>query len=63
LRVKDLLESGVTALGLVALGDRGAASWDRRVAGTLASLGMPIGAMTPRELAAWVAEHVRRGNT
>lgn len=62
-RVKDLLDAGVTVLGLVALGEGASAGWDRRVAGTLSALGMPIGAMTPHELAAWVGEHVRRGNT
>lgn len=62
-RVKDLLDAGVTVLGLVALGDKGAGGFDRRVTGALAALGMPIAAMTPRELAAWVGRHVRGGET
>lgn len=62
-RVKDLLDAGVTVLGLVALGDKGAGGFDRRVTGALTSLGMPIGAMTPRELGAWVGRHMRGADT
>jgi len=60
-RVSDLLDAGVTMLGLVALGRAEAGGYDRRVTDALASLGMPIGAMTPRELAEWVGRHVRGG--
>jgi len=60
-RVKDLLESGVKVLGLVALGRQAAPSYDRRVTSALAAIGMPIEAMTPRELARWVGHHVRGG--
>jgi hypothetical protein len=59
--VKDLLDAGVKMLGIAALGRAGAPASDERVAGALVALGMPIGAMTPRELAAWVGKHVRGG--
>jgi uncharacterized protein with von Willebrand factor type A (vWA) domain len=60
-RVKDLVDAGVTMLGIAALGVAGAPSWDRQVAGALSGLGMPVAAMTPREVAAWVGRHVRGG--
>lgn len=60
-RVKDLLESGVKVLGLVALGRQATPSYDRRVTAALAAIDMPIEAMTPRELARWVGHHVRGG--
>jgi Mg-chelatase subunit ChlD len=60
-RVKDLVESGVKVLGLAALGSDGAPDYDKQVAKTLVSLGMPIAAMTPEKLAEWVASHVRGG--
>ncbi|UQA59092.1 VWA domain-containing protein [Polyangium aurulentum] len=60
-RVKDLVDAGVKMLGIASLGRGGAPDCDQRVAGALAALGMPIGAMTPRELAAWVGKHVRGG--
>ncbi len=62
-RAKDLLDAGVTVLGLVALGEKGSGGFDRRVTGALAALGVPVDAMTPRELAAWVGRHARGGNT
>jgi hypothetical protein len=61
-RIKDLLDAGVTVLGVVALGEQGAESHDRRVTRALASVGMPIGAMTPRQLAAWVGRRAGRGS-
>jgi hypothetical protein len=60
-RVKDLLDAGVTVLGLVALGEQRGAGYDARVTGSLAALGVPIGSMTPRELAGWVGRHARKG--
>ncbi len=56
---KSLLESGVTLLGLAALDERAEPNYDRRLAGRLVSLGAHVAAMTPGELAAWVAEKVR----
>jgi Mg-chelatase subunit ChlD len=60
-RVKDLLDAGVKVLGLAALGSDAAPDYDRQIAGELAALGMPVAAMTPEHLAAWIAAHVRGG--
>jgi predicted metal-dependent peptidase len=56
---RALLESGVTLLGLAALDERAEPSYDREVAGRLVALGAHVGAMTPGELAEWVAQKVR----
>lgn len=57
--VKSLVESGVTFLGLAALDERAEPSYDRNIAKTIVRLGGHVGAMTPGELATWVAEKVR----
>jgi hypothetical protein len=54
-----LVESGVTFLGLAALDARANPSFDRNIAQQMANLGAYIAAMTPGELAAWVAEKVK----
>ena len=56
---KGLIESGVTLLGLAALDERADPAYDRDVAGKMAALGAHVGAMTPGELAEWVATKVR----
>lgn len=56
---KELIESGVTLLGLAALDERAEPNYDRDLAQRLVNLGAHIGAMTPGELAEWVAEKVR----
>lgn len=56
---KRLVESGVTLLGLAALDAGATPQLDRDVARRMASLGAHVGAMTPGELAAFVAEKVR----
>lgn len=56
---KKLVESGVTALGLAALDERANPTYDHAVAARLVQMGWHVGAMTPGELAAWVAEKVR----
>lgn len=56
---RKLVESGVTALGLAALDERAEPSYDRAVAAKLVEMGWHVGAMTPGELANWVAEKVR----
>lgn len=54
-----LTESGVHVLGLAAL-DRGAnPAYDKHTAGRMVEMGAQVGAMTPGELALWVAEKVR----
>ena len=56
---KALAESGVHLLGLAALDQRADPNYDHVLAQRLANLGMQIGAMTPGELAAWVADLIR----
>jgi hypothetical protein len=56
---KQLIESGVTLLGLAALDERAEPCYDRQTAQHLVNLGAHVGAMTPGELAEWVAQKVR----
>jgi Mg-chelatase subunit ChlD len=56
---RKLVESGVTALGLAALDERAEPTYDHAVAARLAQIGWHVAAMTPGELATWVAEKVR----
>ena len=55
---KAMIESGVTVLGLAALDADAVPGYDRAMAERIAALGAHVGAMTPHELATWVAEHV-----
>ena len=54
-----LIESGVTLLGLAALDQDADPRYDTAMAAKLVNLGAHVGAMTPGELASWVAEKVR----
>lgn len=54
-----MIESGVTLLGLAALDSRADPNYDRALAGQLVSMGAHVGAMTPGELAEWVAAKVK----
>lgn len=56
--VKGMAESGVTVLALAALEADGRVSLDENEARALARCGAHVGAMTPDQLAAWVAEVV-----
>jgi Mg-chelatase subunit ChlD len=56
---KSLVESGVTGLGLAALDESANPTYDHDVAARLVQMGWHVGAMTPGELANWVAEKVR----
>jgi len=56
---KRLIEQGTLLLGLAALDSDAKPCYDHATAATLAGLGAHVGAMTPGELAAWVAEKVR----
>jgi len=56
---KHLIESGVTLLGLAALDERAEPNYDRGTAERMVALGAHVGAMTPGELAEWVARTVR----
>jgi hypothetical protein len=55
---KGLIEGGTTVLGLAALDDRADPTYDRGLAEQVAALGAHVGAMTPSELAEWVAKAV-----
>ncbi len=55
---KQLTGSGVTLLGLAALDGQAQPTYDKEIARKLVALGAHIGAMTPGELAEWVAEKV-----
>ncbi|AFY93342.1 VWA domain-containing protein [Chamaesiphon minutus] len=56
---KQLIESGVKILGLAALDEQANPNFDRDIAQRMVNLGAQVGAMTPGELATWVAEKVR----
>jgi Mg-chelatase subunit ChlD len=56
---RKLIDSGVTCLGLAALDGTAEPTYDRQVAAKLVNMGWHVGAMTPGELANWVAEKVR----
>jgi hypothetical protein len=56
---KGLIESGVTLLGLAALDEECRPSYQHETAATIAAMGAHVGAMTPGELAEWVAQKVR----
>ena len=58
-QVRELVTSGVTVLGCASLDDRGVARYSTSVAGALVAAGMPVAALSPRELARWVGEKVR----
>ncbi len=57
--VRAIVESGVTALGLAALDDRGKPRYATPIAELVAGCGMPVAALTPLELARWVGERIR----
>jgi hypothetical protein len=55
---KQLIESGVTFLGLAALDEQANPTYDRAIAQHLVNLGAHVAAMTPGELAEWVAQKI-----
>jgi Mg-chelatase subunit ChlD len=58
--VKALVEQGTIVLGLAALDEQADPVFDRDLAQRIADLGAHVGAMTPGELAEFVAERVGR---
>ncbi|MFG3698192.1 VWA domain-containing protein [Micromonospora sp. NPDC047620] len=58
--VRQLVGQGTHVLGLAALDEAAEPVYDRETAQRLADVGAGVGAMTPGELAAFVAEHVGR---
>jgi Mg-chelatase subunit ChlD len=57
-RVKALVESGVKVLGLAALDAEAKPSYDHELAARLVNAGAHVGAMTPGQLAVWLAEKI-----
>ncbi|NUP50905.1 MAG: VWA domain-containing protein, partial [Catenulispora sp.] len=57
--VRRLAESGCTLLGCASLDDAGRPRYSTGTAGALVAAGMPVAALSPTELAAWVGEKVR----
>lgn len=57
--VKRIVDSGVTLLGLAALRAAAVPGYNREIAEDLVRLGAHVAAMTPHELAEWVAPKVR----
>lgn len=58
--VRGLVEQGTHVLGLAALDEEAAPDYDRDLAQRLADVGAHVGAMTPGELAAFIAERIGR---
>ncbi|MGF1491883.1 MAG: VWA domain-containing protein [Microcoleaceae cyanobacterium] len=56
---QQLTESGVNLLGLAALDQQAQPCYDREVAARMVALGAEVAAMTPGELAEWVAQKVK----
>lgn len=56
---KRLCESGVNVLGLAALDSRAEPNYDKQLAQHMVNAGAHVGAMTPGELAEWVAKKVK----
>lgn len=57
--VRALVTSGVRALGVAALDDRGEPRYCRAIAEQVVAAGMPVAALTPLELARWIGEKLR----
>jgi uncharacterized protein with von Willebrand factor type A (vWA) domain len=58
-RVRALCEQGTIVLGLAALDEEAAPSYDRELGQRLVDVGAKVGAMTPGQLAAFVADVVK----
>lgn len=58
-RVAALTAQGSQVLGLAALDDQARPDYDRELAKRLVNAGAHVGAMTPGQLATWIAEKVR----
>jgi Mg-chelatase subunit ChlD len=58
--VKSLVEQGTKVLGLAALDQHANPTYDRDLAGRLVEAGASVAAMTPGQLAGWIAEQMKR---
>lgn len=56
---RDLVAQGTRVLGLAALDEQANPSFDRHVAQQLVDVGAQVGAMTPGQLAGWLAQQLR----
>jgi len=56
--VRGLCEQGTKVLGLAALDDQATPTYDRELAQRLVDVGAHVAAMTPGELANWIAEKI-----
>jgi Mg-chelatase subunit ChlD len=59
-RVKALTSQRTLVLGLAALDQDANPSYDRNMAQRLVAAGAEVGAMTPGELAGWIASKIKR---
>jgi Mg-chelatase subunit ChlD len=59
--VRALAEAGVTLLGLAALDEAAKPRFSEPIAARVVAAGMPVAALSPVELARWVAERIRGG--
>ncbi|UXI67015.1 VWA domain-containing protein [Tahibacter amnicola] len=59
--VRELCAQGTRVLGLAALDQEAVPAYDREMAATLVAAGAEIGAMTPGQLARWLAEKLKGG--
>ena len=57
--VRSLVATGSKVVGLAALSDDGQPRYNRGIAEKLVSLGMPVAALSPTQLAQWVGDQVR----
>lgn len=57
--VRALVGQGSTVLGLAALDEQADPVYDRALAARLVEAGAHVGAMTPGQLAAWLAEKLQ----
>ncbi len=57
--VRALVGQGSTVLGLAALDEQADPVYDRALAAKLVEAGAHVGAMTPGQLAAWLAERLK----
>ncbi|MDO5623595.1 MAG: VWA domain-containing protein [Pseudomonadota bacterium] len=58
-QVRSLVAQGTQVLGLAALDEQANPSYDRELARKLVEVGAHVGAMTPGQLAGWLAEKLR----
>ncbi|STJ79833.1 von Willebrand factor type A domain protein YehP [Escherichia coli] len=58
-QVKKCVQSGIKVLGLAALDSTATPCYDRDTAQALVNVGAQIAAMTPGELASWIAENLQ----